>query len=514
MAASAFSRVCQSFASIDEYPVPSIVPDAVRQWIPASFTARPITKGPYPLVHLFQWAKVVSVVKAVNEARLAWGFPVSSSTSRVWTVLRHAPLALFFVPRGDLSKYKIVKPLAFVQNHWTHISMGVQLVASIALFAAGDYVHGGGAIIGLTCQIVQEFDAVPQELKTLIAIVESVATNLIFYGPTIVGLSLDIEWATSLGIFLYSVNSTIAAEGEKFPRPNIETEPVLEIEQLRHEAVVYNYKADLKQMWEDTFGLYKDEVKAMVKSIDGSMTRDRPYLELAALLLVLKGVDVESEPLKAKSSAKEQCAELLTSVVKDLSKSTYGEDECAKVAWLLAYRFTDLEKIGYSYTWEQVMGSLEEQLSALWKPPIGDDIVEGVAVGFLESFDLYALPRPTFGPDDSAEDRQRLRQEMEVIRDDRRDRNLVRLIKAGILVQQKKVVEPVEGTQESGEKAKPLSGQNNAEDGEAKKGEEPKNQGNINDINSFNNIIESDGDSSGSDDESNHFTIEELSDDD
>ncbi len=416
MSVSSLRLAYDRFALVDEYTLPSWVPGVIRERVP-SYMARPVQGSFYPLVHFFQWMKVVSVVKAVNEARLACGFGVSSSTSRVWTVLRHAPLALFFVPRGDLSKYKFVKPLAFVRDHWTHISMGIQLVASVALFAVGDYARGGGAIIGLSCQIIQEFDAVPQKVRSCVAIVESVASNCIFYVPSILNYRNGLVGAAfSLAQAVYFVKSVVEAEKAKRPQAELDLEVVVEVDQIRPVDLVYNPKLNLEEMWHMTFGSYQEEVSVMVAKIEGCVISDRPYLELMALLLVLNGIDIDYEPLKGNLSAKEECAKLLPSVVKRLSEEVFGEDECVKASWLLAYRSVDLNKIGYSYVWEQVMGSLEEQQKTLWKAPVGGDDEVASAMGLLQTFKLYAADG-----------------------DDKKDWNRLKLLKAGIIVQKKAV---------------------------------------------------------------------------
>lgn len=169
-----------------------------------------------------QWIKMQSVMKALDESLVAW--ERNPMPPKIWTCLRHAPGILFFVPADNpkqynivklaafqrkylpnpifselvsaatdsfvpkinqSKKYKIVKLAAFLRDHWSKLSLAIQTVAALALFAAGLKLQAGGMLLGISVQAVLMSNALPSKVTAAITAVDVLTTRIYWFGPDI-----------------------------------------------------------------------------------------------------------------------------------------------------------------------------------------------------------------------------------------------------------------------------------------------------------------------------------------
>ena len=172
------------------YSLPSWVPSQIRD--------------SYPYFHVslndmmpFQWLKMQSVMKVLDESLAAW--ECKPLPPKAWICLRYAPTILSLVSLGNLSKYTIAKPAVFLRDHWSKIGLAIQTVAALSLFAAGRKSQAGGMLISISVRAVLMVDAVPAKVKSLITIVEKL-TQTVYFGRDSILNYQKAPWQTAISM--------------------------------------------------------------------------------------------------------------------------------------------------------------------------------------------------------------------------------------------------------------------------------------------------------------------------
>lgn len=439
---SQISRVSQignfldSYCKTHAYFLPSWVPSQIRNIYPyhplPSHNAVPV-----------QWLKMQSVMKAVDDALIMGGR--NSMPPRVWTCLRHAPAILFFVPRGNLSKYKIVKPATVLRDHWPKVSLAIQAFATLTLLAAGRRLQAAGMLIGISVHAVLMMDVVPDKVKSVITIVDQFVHGLYFYGPNLLKSKKDPLELLSFAYFVYSTVRSLyelLPEEPPVPLPHPKVEPVARYDQIRFSDLIVNPDFDPTKSWGETFSKIKidnNTVSINRTTLALVTTSDRHYLELAAFFLTIQEMaDTNFRNSQSLSSAKDLCKVWEKDVYKALETLEKADPEqhvlYTTAAWLISYRMQDLSQIATGYLNEQLKGSVEEQLKACWKVPS-----ENLAYALLTKVPRFSISQPKLDPNQPTS--EKAIQQMEIISKVRQQQKALELIKMGIL-QQKQPVKP------------------------------------------------------------------------
>ncbi len=438
--ASQIGNFLDSYCKTHAYFLPGWVPSQIRNfYYPLPFHNAVPERLKIPV----QWLKMQSVMKALDDALVVGGH--NSMPPRVWTCLRHAPAILFFVPRGNLSKYKIVKPATFLRDHWPKVSLVIQAFATLSLLAAGRRLQAGGMLIGISAHAVLMMDVVPDKVKSVITIVDQFVQSLYFYGP---GLLKPKKDPLDLLALAYSVYSTVSSLYELLPKeppvppPDPKIEPVARYDQIRFSDLIVNPNFDPKTKWERTIDqIGRDRFNFYLSGLDEIfITSDRHYLELAAVFWVIKQkVDESFTPPaeELEGSAKELCEVWEKDVYTALETLEKAHPEkhllYTTAAWLISYQMHDLSQIATGYLNEQLKGSVEEQLKACWKVPS-----ENLAYALLTRVPQFADSQPI---DPNQLTTEKAIQQMEIISKGRQQQKALELIQMGIL-QQKQPVKP------------------------------------------------------------------------
>lgn len=435
--ASRIGNFLDSYCKTHAYFLPSWVPSQIRSIYPYH---------PLPFYNAVpvQWLKMQSVMKALDEALIAGGR--NSMPPRVWTCLRHAPAILFFVPRGNLSKYKIVKPATFLRDHWPKVSLAIQAFATLILFAAGRRLQAGAMLIGISVHAVLMMDLVPDKVKSVITIVDQFVHDLYFYGPSLLKSKKD---PLDLLSFAYSVYSTVSSLYELLPKeppvplPHPKVEPVARYDQIRFSDLIVNPDFNPKETWERTIDqIGRNLFNFYLSGLDTIfIPSDRHYNELAAFFcMILEKADNSFNPSQEVlvGSAKKLCEVWEKDVYKALEAlekaNPVQRARCTTAAWLISYRMHDLSQIATGYLNEQLTGSVEEQLKACWKVPS-----ENLACALLTKVPQFSISKPKLDPNQPTS--EKAIQQMEIIWNARQQQQALELIKMGIL-QQKQPVKP------------------------------------------------------------------------